>query len=76
MSNEMIERVGSVIENEVCQYGENFQGFLDIIARKVIAAMREPTEEMISAGVVNNDVDFGVSKDCYQAMIDAALKED
>jgi hypothetical protein len=61
-----------------------------VAARAAIAAMREPTEEMKRAGFENSPHDVGgcsdqISKEdwreeicpeIYQAMIDAALKED
>lgn len=40
-------------------------------AKAAIEAMREPTEEMLKAG----DSSVVYTKDLYQSMIDAALKE-
>lgn len=42
--------------------------------RAVLIAMREPTEAMRKAGCESACVYEGDSYDCWQAMIDAALK--
>jgi hypothetical protein len=49
-------------------------------ARRAIAAMREPTEAMLAAGVswtvrMSGDQSANVVRTVYQAMVDAALKE-
>lgn len=49
-----------------------------IMARAAITAMREPSDEMIICGSIDpgsGGPDDGYSKEVYQAMIDAALKE-
>lgn len=59
------------------------QGRVKMIARACIKVMREPTDEMVRAGTISWDsMDgspvvpmFDATKP-YQAMIDAALKED
>ncbi len=68
MANEMIEKVAKAIRdsfnsNDVDCYP---------IAKAAIAAMREPTEEMIDAGAY--DLNMKLQQQ-WQAMIDAALKE-
>lgn len=50
------------------------------IARAVLLEMRDPSEEMISAGsdaetVDNYSIGFSAAEQCYQFMIDAASKE-
>ena len=47
-------------------------------ARAAIAAMREPTEEMVEAGWQEGMAGFGEGEECepvWRATIDAALKE-
>lgn len=39
-----------------------------------IGAMREPTAAMTDAGYIYDHISSGDAKDCWQAMIDAALK--
>lgn len=52
----------------------------EFVAREVIAAMREPTEEMLRAGDVMLDGDshcrWADEGSVWRAMIDAALEED
>lgn len=72
MSNEMIERIVKVVSGvEGCKTNCSH---CRKIAKAAIAAMREPTEEMLIAGhctTASDHLEMG-----YQAMIDAALKED
>lgn len=61
--SEMVERVKQALLE--CKPGES-------MARAAIAAMREPTPDMLWAGDLQ--LDCGREKECWQAMIDAALK--
>lgn len=57
---------------------ENELEFAYMNARAMIEAMREPTDEMIQAGYINegsSGVDKDYIKEVYELMIDAALKE-
>ena len=68
--NEMIERVAKAIS------GAPFPSAKSIAkAKAAIAAMREPTEEMIEAGIHCGD-GYGKQPKTFIAMIDAALKEE
>lgn len=70
MSNEMVERVAKAIyDNSGMTYSN--QQYYQGLAKAAIAAMREPTEEMVNA--YNNQEPL--SREAYRAMIDAALKE-
>lgn len=42
-------------------------------ARAILQAMREPTDAMVDAG--NGVVPDGAAEDCWQRMLNAALKE-
>ncbi len=76
MTDDLVELVTKVIrEQQGC--------FFDDIARHVLAAVeaagyvivpREPTEAMIEAGAIY--ADHNGAHGAWQAMIDAALKED
>ena len=52
---------------------EDRDGFRDL-ARAAIAAMREPTEGMLAAGLAEL-LGYGEARDVWPAMIDAALKD-
>ena len=62
----MIERVAQALEDEL-PGGENYEA----LARAAIAALREPTEEMVLAAFPYTDPRI---KEIWQAMIDAALE--
>ena len=66
--NEMIERVAKVISSHGNGGGAVWPHDMRL-ARAVIEAMREPTEEMNEAGS-----GFVQSEFAWEAMIDAALK--
>lgn len=78
----MIERVARAIYAAMAAPSEPYWGCLDegtkhgakSIARAAIAAMREPTETMVAAGL-RLDPD-GYVKGNWYFMIDAALKEE
>ena len=79
--SEMIERVSQAIKQKLCNMDEPSEPCALIataeqamqLARAVIAAMREPTGEMESAGWRNaSDL---TPKGAWYAMIDAALEE-
>lgn len=74
--SEMIERVAVVIFGEIDQRGEAYKK-----ARAAIAAMREPTDEMVKIGCetyANGDPNDTIMsnglRDAFNAMIDEALK--
>ena len=77
----MIERVAKAINDTMLQHGDYKP---DELARAAIAAMREPTEEMVAVGYDNfmwgpcgstsDDLPDANSAEIWQAMIDAALK--
>ncbi len=78
---EMVERVAWAIGEALKMPGEFFrtQDELCEAARKVIAAMREPTEAHVAA-FENNGGSYRLRgrpdlKDVWRAMIDAALKK-
>jgi hypothetical protein len=67
----MVERVAEALreayrEPETRPYIE--------MARAAIAAMREPTEEMVLAGNEKASYDYGAARESWSAMIDEALK--
>jgi hypothetical protein len=83
MTDSMVERVARAI----CPFSQPCPDVCDPCASKAraaIAAMREPTEEMISAGegqVWEYDHGWGISASgvtvlAWETMIDAALKTD
>jgi hypothetical protein len=88
--SEMVERVVEAIASSGATDPMWDDETVRMVARAAIAAMREPTEEMKRAGFENSPHDVGgcsdqISKEdwreeicpeIYQAMIDAALKED
>lgn len=65
----MIERVAKAINDTMLQHGDYKP---DELARAAIAAMREPTEEMVEAGYY--DAMAEDAKATFTAMIDAALE--
>lgn len=72
MPNEMIERVANAIHNKLKERGYNIiaNNANKHLAVTAIEAMREPTEKMLKAAK------FYDAQDDYEAMIDAALKEE
>jgi hypothetical protein len=82
----MVERVAEAITLAAVGKGNRPNARMRRIARAAIEAMREPTEEMVSAGADAEPTDYNggpIPKDArkftalviYRAMIDAALKE-
>lgn len=74
---EMIERVA----NAICKaYGVDCTirplSMHHTVARAAIAAMREPTEQMIKSAEKEDPMDYGGVGyvECWHAMIDGALK--
>lgn len=68
--SEMIERVAKLIRDIADKAGERVADDVSFeMARAVIEAMRDPTEEMIREGS-----GFAQSEFAWEAMIDAALK--
>ena len=77
----MIERVAKAINDTMLQHGDYKP---DELARAAIAAMREPTEEMVAVGYDNfmwgpcgstsDDLPDANPNDVWIDMIDAALK--
>lgn len=76
MSNEMIERVASALHSQGLEDGCENMSFADSakLAKAAIAVMREPTLFMTDSA--NGIVSTQECREVYQAMIDAALKED
>jgi hypothetical protein len=78
---EMVERVALALGKRGIQDGGPARAVVDWTpyARAALAAMREPTQRMKSAAVIDadNHWDFGAheARACWQAMIDAALTE-
>ena len=70
MTESMIERVARAIYDEAAD--KPYATDLEPIARAAIEAMREPTREMLAAGMNEEGVDL-LSE--WRAMIDAALKD-
>tara|TARA_R110000868_G_scaffold309027_1_gene570439 strand:- start:3353 stop:3583 length:231 start_codon:yes stop_codon:yes gene_type:complete len=66
---DMIERVAKAINDTMLQHGDYKP---DELARAAIAAMREPTEDMVEAGYY--DAMAEDAKATFTAMIDAALE--
>jgi hypothetical protein len=66
----MLERVTRVLQQEMATapFDEPASSFA--LARAAVAAMREPTDEMIDAWIGSP----GAITECWQAMIDAALE--
>lgn len=56
------------------EYEPGQDAFLRDLARAAIEAMREPTEHMVKSG--HKGFCFGRPLETYQAMIDAALREE
>ncbi len=75
--SEMVERVALILR--AC-YGTTADFYAEGAARAVIMAMREPTREMkdapMYAGCYSGDefMSDDDARDCWRAMIDAALK--
>lgn len=77
---EMVERVAAIIHPSA--FDGHAEGECDVcdgdlrearaLARQVIAAMREPTAEMVNAGVAEQWTEDTAAK-VWQAMVDAAL---
>jgi len=65
----MIERVAAAIKEQMI--GTAHQAFYEKVARAAIAAMREPSEEMITAC---RSYHGHYAIEHWQAMIDAALE--
>lgn len=81
MSKSMIERISNVIKADVNEWASNLgDAYLKpehcrAIARAVLTAMREPTESMMAAGVIESSNWMEDDcRECWQAMIDAALE--
>lgn len=77
--SEMLSRVANAIRAEIGRQHVPRDAFdWGAISRSGIGAMREPTEEMLSAGAIFMP-DYDPGNDdmlrCWQAAIDAALKE-
>lgn len=74
--SEMVGKVARAIARKNTGSGINWPSFVEE-ARAAIEAMREPTEAMVDAGVldVKADVSFFDVNETWQAMIDAALSE-
>ena len=71
--SEMIERVATELyKNSGMTYSAT--SYWRMMARAAIAAMREPTQEMVEAGIHCGD-GYGKQPETFIAMIDAALKE-
>lgn len=80
----MIEKVAIVLNDEVFKVKgqsiiewkdtpDNIKERVRYVARCMIAAMREPTDEMSEAGLFK--LETGTVEEVWRAMIDAALKE-
>jgi len=70
MSENMIERVARAIE---ALMPNKSASEARIYARAAVAAMRDPTEAMRTAG--NAESDWGTELEVWRAMIDAALRQ-
>jgi hypothetical protein len=87
--SEMVERLAEFFE----KYFDDHQNEWPVeerpafdcqaLARAAIAAMREPTQDMITAGIEHHEIDYERqdpsdisvnARDSYRAMLDAALK--
>jgi hypothetical protein len=72
MTDDMIERVARAVAK--CQNGEDDDWeYYKNEARAALAAMREPTEEMMLAGERANEPLDSPAYTTWRAMIDAAL---
>ena len=68
----IVERVARALSRHIIHPGD----MNTVAARDAIAAMREPTPEMICAGAYGSGEDSEqVAIGCWEAMIDAALGE-
>ncbi len=76
--SEMIERVAKAIydrtleDDQLADYGLPMADAITC-AKAAIEAMREPTQDMLNAGKAIM-TDYDDSLECWQAMIDEALK--
>ena len=70
--NEMIERVAqAMMDSDYSEDGAPVNIHFGILARAAIAAMREPTEEMMNVAC---DGPSKRARECWKCMIDEALK--
>jgi hypothetical protein len=73
--SEMIKRIARAITDSTRDYGISI-GWEERLARAAIAAMRDPTPDMVNVGVsVVNFLRAEDAKLVWQVMIDAALAE-
>jgi hypothetical protein len=80
---DMVERVARALEPKCRAFGQGNMPMMVALefARAAIAAMREPTEEMLRAGQALDDFDYGPCRGAadpiehWHAMIDVALNE-
>ena len=68
---DMVERVVKAINDAMLQHGDYKP---DELARAAIAAMREPTEDMVAAADLRDSLCTPYDE-LWKAMIDAALEE-
>ena len=75
--SEMVERVVEAMNASEVDWRDIDDASVTCLARTAIAAMREPTPKMISAGerTLRQFPVIGQPEKAWQAMIDAALKE-
>ncbi len=72
--SEMVERVAKALAPGVDAQPIMDHEFWCVIARRAIAAMREPTAAMLKAGARGGGEDsIGLADGIWSAMIDAAL---
>lgn len=82
MSSEMIERVAKAIHSHdfptyALKWEDTKQQIYLDVARIAIEAMKEPTQAMLDAAEKSGSLEEGSSAyGCWQAMIEAALKDD
>lgn len=77
MTDTMKERIARAICKDMTGDVHDYELYRDT-ADAVLAAMREPTEEMVKAGDLpgwDGDVTVDLSREVWQAMIDAAITE-
>jgi hypothetical protein len=75
--NAMVERVARALEDNsdlLDPTGSEPRDFV-AVARAAIAAMREPTEVMIEAVYGGHPENTRIARECWRAMIDAALAD-
>jgi len=79
MTDTMIERISTIADaaDDAAYWASSPEGRVGLdtskLARDILTAMREPTEQMRVAG--SCDGDWPHSRESWQAMIDAALAE-